>query len=921
VVGITYTASDRYCLDGQRLLALNGGTDGANGTEYRTEQDGYSKVISYTEVGATNGPGSFIVKTRTGLTMEFGNPAVAQTTANARVFAGGKSVVAVWALNKVSDAKGNYMIVNYSASDAAYGQYYPVSISYTGNAAASIQPRQLVNFSYALNAQGQSTRSDPISGFVAGSEFRTTALLTGISVQSNSTTVKNYNLTYQQSPNTQQSRLTQVQECISNNTTCKPPLTFAWDANAAPTMIGSRGETRAGGYIPGGTNEWWLPGDANGDGLTDLFHVFNENGQISVDVHVNQGNGTLLASRWATNVGGFMGLDKILIADVNGDGRADLIHIFAENGNASVDFIINKPSNLLQNVVRAETQAGGYWAMQNWQVADLNGDGLPDLVNIFSSAYDAAGNPTGYIIIDAHVNQGVNTLSKARWATNVGGYIGLDKFFVADFNGDGRADVVHVFNDNGAASVDFIVNKPSNLLQNVVRAETQAGGYWAMQNWQMADVNGDGLPDLVNIFSSTYDASGNPTGYIDVEAHVNQGNNSLRSARWATNAGGYLTLDQFFVVDMNGDGRADILHLFNDRGQASIDAIVSDGLSYQHVQRLQTQGGGLWSTQIWMPMDIYGKGLSGLLNLFADNNQADVDFHALQNPAGDHIVSINSLGGALPVDAAITYQTLPQAALSSRYSASLQPTYPQQLITSPIFLVTDLASSNGMGGIRTTNYSYGNLLASGGLQGRGSSGFQWTQSQDASTGLASRTCYRQDWPYVGLVDKVMTATSSASLLACNASVGYNNLAPLTASGSGLLSLTLNAYKFNAYPSSDSAYASPVTCVDDPATGKTSASCPASATAAGSRYQAYVFQSLAQSRDWDGATFIALPATRTTMTQDNLGNATQVKAETLNADGTTVSGYSKTTTSTYMAPDMTNWLLGRLQRSSVQAVSP
>jgi hypothetical protein len=172
-----------------------------------------------------------------------------------------------------------------------------------------------------------------------------------------------------------------------------------------------------------------------------------------------------------------------------------------------------------------------------------------------------------------------------------------------------------------------------------------------------------------------------------------------------------------------------------------------------------------------------------------------------------------------------------------------------------------------------------------------------------------------------LVDKVMTATSSAGLLACNASVGYNNLTSLTAAGSGLLSLTLNAYKFNAYPSSDSAYASPVTCADDPSTGKTSASCPASATAAGNRYQAYAFQSLTQSRDWDGTTFIALPATRTTMTQDNLGNATQVKAETLNADGTTFSGYSKTTTNTYMAPDMSNWLLGRLQKSSVQAVSP
>lgn len=203
--------------------------------------------------------------------------------------------------------------------------------------------------------------------------------------------------------------------------------------------------------------------------------------------------------------------------------------------------------------------------------------------------------------------------------------------------------------------------------------------------------------------------------------------------------------------------------------------------------------------------------------------------------------------------------------------------------------------------------------------GRGSLGFQWTQSKDMSTGLVSRTCYRQDWPYVGLVDKVMTATSEVGLPACSSIV---DLSPLTANGSNLLSLTVNSYKFQSYAPSDTGYANPTVCQDAPNPGKTNATCPASATAALQRYQAYGFQSLTQSRDWDGTTFIALPASCTTITQDNWGNVTQVKAETLNSDGKTTSGYSKTTNNTYVLPvDTTNWLLGRLQKSQVQAVSP
>jgi len=53
VVG--YDTNDRYCLDGQRLIAISG-ADGGNLTEYRTEQDGIAKIVSYSEDGATGGP-------------------------------------------------------------------------------------------------------------------------------------------------------------------------------------------------------------------------------------------------------------------------------------------------------------------------------------------------------------------------------------------------------------------------------------------------------------------------------------------------------------------------------------------------------------------------------------------------------------------------------------------------------------------------------------------------------------------------------------------------------------------------------------------------------------------------------------------------------------------------------------------------
>jgi len=44
--GVDYTAKDRFCLNGQQLVAIKGAY-GANGTEYRTYTDTQTRIISY----------------------------------------------------------------------------------------------------------------------------------------------------------------------------------------------------------------------------------------------------------------------------------------------------------------------------------------------------------------------------------------------------------------------------------------------------------------------------------------------------------------------------------------------------------------------------------------------------------------------------------------------------------------------------------------------------------------------------------------------------------------------------------------------------------------------------------------------------------------------------------------------------------
>lgn len=125
--GVNFNTEDRFCLDGQRLINV-AGAYGTAGSEYRTEIESFSKITAVGAAGgsAANGPERFTVQTKAGLTLEYG------ATTDSRIEAQGRSVVRVWALNRTIDARGNSINYNYT-EDNANGQYLINAVSYAGN--------------------------------------------------------------------------------------------------------------------------------------------------------------------------------------------------------------------------------------------------------------------------------------------------------------------------------------------------------------------------------------------------------------------------------------------------------------------------------------------------------------------------------------------------------------------------------------------------------------------------------------------------------------------------------------------------------------------------------------------------------------------------------------------------------------------
>jgi len=135
IKGIDFN-DDRFLLDGNRLI-VTAGDYGAPLSEYFTETFNASKITAHGTAG--DGPEYFIVETKDGKTIYFGN------TPDSRFIAQGRTDVLVWNINRIEDRLGNYIEFEYHKEGQT--QQWIKEIRYTGN--GDMEPYNSIHFYYS----------------------------------------------------------------------------------------------------------------------------------------------------------------------------------------------------------------------------------------------------------------------------------------------------------------------------------------------------------------------------------------------------------------------------------------------------------------------------------------------------------------------------------------------------------------------------------------------------------------------------------------------------------------------------------------------------------------------------------------------------------------------------------------------------
>jgi FG-GAP-like repeat len=179
-------------------------------------------------------------------------------------------------------------------------------------------------------------------------------------------------------------------------------------------------------------------------------------------------------------------------------------------------------------------------------VADVNGDGKPDIVvtNFFDTFYNSTSGLVGVLL-----GNGDGTFQKV--VTYPSGEIGASRVVLADVNGDHKLDLLvsnsACPNTNDAQCAGVLLGNGDGTFQPVSTYKTGGGEVTSIA---VADVNGDGKPDLLVTNWCVFCANtvgvllGNGDGTFQAPVTYGSGGYGASSAE---------------AADINGDGKPDLL--------------------------------------------------------------------------------------------------------------------------------------------------------------------------------------------------------------------------------------------------------------------------------------------------------------------------------------------------------------------------
>jgi subtilase family serine protease len=300
-------------------------------------------------------------------------------------------------------------------------------------------------------------------------------------------------------------------------------------------------------------------GDLDGDGKPDVVVANCYDGTIYIYRNLST-NGTLGAASFGAPVilttGSGSGLRWVTLADVDGDGRLDIVAVNQSYNSVSIFQNQCSPGSITTNSFGARVDFAVGSEPCGVAVEDLDGDGKPEIV---VANY---GGTTVSVLRNIGTMGSITTNSFAPAVNFTVGPTPVDVKII-DVDGDGKADVVTVNNGNSSQAMTVLRNL--STVGNIAFApHVDFPGLATSYSLAVGDLDGDGKPDVV---------IGSQPGGQAVSVYRNTSTaGSITTNSFAAHvdfaAGGWV--NSVAMGDLDGDGKPDVVAALQSSSQLDV---------------------------------------------------------------------------------------------------------------------------------------------------------------------------------------------------------------------------------------------------------------------------------------------------------------------------------------------------------------